>query len=307
MVESKKCLGGQKRSSALLVRVCCCLLCISNLPWASRPTPLKTFEQHLSAALWWLGRGLSPFCCALGPVLVASSFALPFLSLSPFPCSPHSRRTFPFHCPGPARPLWQTTRFLPLSMFVIGSPESLPCSCSPVKDLSLSLSDTAPSRNHQQTRGSFLDSLLSCLYVPCSLWHLSPLCSTLCCLSVKGPVSYHCHTLPLLETTSELEVLSSTLFLLTYMSLVVFSPPHLLFLHCDACQSRNLSPSTATHCPFAFPGELEVFPSCHPPFSTCCVGSLSHQLREDRCSPNSFFSRVVLCYHGNKKLHQRWR
>ena len=46
VVESKKCLGGQKRSSALLVRVCCCLLCISNLPWASRPTPLKTFEQH---------------------------------------------------------------------------------------------------------------------------------------------------------------------------------------------------------------------------------------------------------------------
>jgi hypothetical protein len=45
VVESKKCLDGQKRSSALLARVCCCLLCISNLPWASRPTPLKTFEQ----------------------------------------------------------------------------------------------------------------------------------------------------------------------------------------------------------------------------------------------------------------------
>ena len=212
MVESKKCLGGQKRSRALLVRVCCCLLCISNLPWASRPTPLKTFEQHLAAALWGLGRGgLSPFS-ALGVLspgralsLSLSFHYIPFLALPTVegPSLP---------LPGPLSPPWQTTRFLPLSMFVIGSSESLPCSCSPVKDLSLSLPDTAPSRNHQQTRGSFLDSLFSFLNVPCSLWHPS-------------------------------------------------SP----FLHCDSCQSRDLSPTTATHCLFAFPGELEVIPSCHPP------------------------------------------
>jgi hypothetical protein len=177
VVESKKCLDGQKRSSALLVRVCCCLLCISNLPWASRPTPLKTFEQHLSAALWGLGRGLSPLLlrprsCPHGE-LFRSPFPLTiFLSLLS-----QQSKDLSLPLPGPRSPPWQTTRFLPLSMFVIGSSESLPCSCSPVKDLSLSLSDTAPFRNHQPTRGSFLDSLLSCLYVTCSLWHPSPLFS----------------------------------------------------------------------------------------------------------------------------------
>ena len=178
MVESKKFLGGQKRSRALLVRVCCCLLCISNLPWASRPTPLKTFEQHLSAALWGLGRGLSPFA-ALEVLFSGRALSLSFsFHYLPFLALPTVEGpSLPL--PGPLSPPWQTTRFLPLSMFVIGSSESLPCSCSTVKDLSLSLTDTAPFRNHQQTRGSFLDSLLSCLYVPCSLWHPSPPFSTL--------------------------------------------------------------------------------------------------------------------------------
>ena len=150
---------------------------ISNLPWASRPTPLKTFEQHLSAALWGLGRGLSPLLlrprsCPHGE-LFRSPFPLTiFLSLLS-----QQSKDLSLPLPGPRSPPWQTTRFLPLSMFVIGSSESLPCSCSPVKDLSLSLSDTAPFRNHQPTRGSFLDSLLSCLYVTCSLWHPSPLFS----------------------------------------------------------------------------------------------------------------------------------
>ena len=104
VVESKKCLGGQKRSSALLVRVCCCLPCISNLPWASRPTPLKTSEQHLTAALWGLGRGafpllLRPRSCPRGELFRSPFPFTIFLSL----LSPQSK-DLSLPLPGPRSP-----------------------------------------------------------------------------------------------------------------------------------------------------------------------------------------------------------
>ena len=88
------------------------LLCLSHIPHravlltnTSRPTPLKTFEQHLSAALWGLGRGLSPFAA---PEVLSSWRALS-LSLSfhylPFLALPTVEGPFPSTARAPLAPL----------------------------------------------------------------------------------------------------------------------------------------------------------------------------------------------------------
>ena len=173
-------------------------------------------------------------------------------------------------------------------MFVIGSSESLPCSCSTVKDLSLSLPDTAPFRNHQQTRGSFLDSLLSFLNVPCSLWHpSSPFLHCDSCQSrdLSPTTATHCPFSKPSANSRFFPRLSLRSYLYAPCSFWSSSPPFYTVM--PVSQGTFLLP--LPHTAFSLsPGNSRSFPLATPPFPTCCVASLSHQLRGDRCSPNSF-------------------